>query len=177
MSLREKIILAAAGIAVLFGIYEFGLKNIFQKKQGSSQEIKSQTETDQNLLILTDQISASVSSVNLDKKEILIISKSREKIKKDPFISFNQMEAIEKKDIEDKKPEEDISFETLFKYLGYIEIGSLKIAVINNLEYKKNEQIENSGYILKDISPSRVILSDKIREIEIFNEETKTRVK
>jgi hypothetical protein len=176
MSLREKIILFIAGLAVIWGAYELGIKNILQKNSVPSEKKKTQTELEQDLSLFTRQISDQVSSVNLNKKEILIISKSREKVKKDPFISFYEMESIENKGELDKKTPGAPAVQSLYKYLGYIEINNNKMAVINNLEYTENEQIEGSRYILKKISPLKVVLSDGSKSIEIFNEETKTRV-
>jgi hypothetical protein len=49
----------------------------------------------------------------------------------------------------------------------------MKIAVINNIEYKKNERIENTRFRVKDISPSKVILSNGVKNFEIFNEDIK----
>jgi tRNA U34 5-carboxymethylaminomethyl modifying enzyme MnmG/GidA len=174
MSLREKIIVAVAGLALIWGIYEVGIKSILDnKKPGDKQKI-TEAELKQDLSVFTEEISQKVSSVNLNQKELFIISKSSEKFKKDPFISYADMETIknrDKTDLSESSGNEPV--QSLFKYLGYIEISDMKIAVINNIEYKKNERIENTRFRVKDISPSKVILSNGVKNFEIFNEDIK----
>ncbi|MDY0131574.1 MAG: hypothetical protein RBR53_02790 [Desulforegulaceae bacterium] len=179
MSAREKIILIFAGIALLWGIFEIGSTYIWNKDSKSPGTLKSRAEIDQDISTLTANISAQVSSADLSAKEKLIISKGNQSLDKDPFINFKELESMNTKGTTKagNKGEGVIPELTSYKYLGYIKINELEIAVINNLDYLKNEQIEGSKYKLKEISPSSVILSDGLTSVEIFNEETKSGLK
>ncbi len=46
-------------------------------------------------------------------------------------------------------------------YSGYVDSGKKKLAVINGLEYRVGEQLEMEGYILKGITPSKVLIVNK----------------
>ena len=54
-------------------------------------------------------------------------------------------------------------------YSGYIDVGKKKMAVINGLEYSVGEQLEAGNYVLKKITASRVLISnrDTASELEI----------
>jgi hypothetical protein len=46
-------------------------------------------------------------------------------------------------------------------YSGYVDSGRNKMAIINGLEYRVGEQLELEGYVLKQITPSRVLIFNK----------------
>ncbi|MCX5849003.1 MAG: hypothetical protein NTW65_06100 [Deltaproteobacteria bacterium] len=46
-------------------------------------------------------------------------------------------------------------------YSGYVDSGGNKMAVLNGLEYRAGEKLEMEGYILKQITPSKVLIFDK----------------
>lgn len=52
-------------------------------------------------------------------------------------------------------------------YSGYVDSGKKKLAVINGLEYRIGEQLEMEGYVLKSITPLKVILLNKNSGSEI----------
>jgi len=58
-------------------------------------------------------------------------------------------------------------------YSGYVDSGKKKLAVINGFEYRIGEQLEMEGYVLKGITPLKVILFNKNTgsEIEITIQE------
>ncbi|MGM0418465.1 MAG: hypothetical protein ACQEQS_07070 [Thermodesulfobacteriota bacterium] len=174
MSLREKIILVIAGLSLIWGIWELGIKNMTGDNTSVSQVPETDSQIEQELTKFTTETAQKVASVNLSSKEKFIISKSTEKWNKDPFISFSQLETIKNRGQSEK--DEGPSPEALFTYLGYIQINQTRLAVINDVEYKINEKIEDTRYILKEILPAYVTLSDGSKNIVIYNEETKTKV-
>jgi hypothetical protein len=46
-------------------------------------------------------------------------------------------------------------------YSGYVDSGKNKTAVINGFEYRIGEQLEIEGYVLKQITPSSVLIFNK----------------
>ena len=135
---------------------------------------ETDSQVEQELTNFTAETAQKVASVNLSSKETFIILKSNEKWNKDPFISFSQLERIKNRG--QSENDEGPTPETLFRYLGFIEINNTRLAVINELEYRINEKIEDTRYVLKEIFPSYVTLSNGSKNIVIYNEETKTKV-
>lgn len=43
-------------------------------------------------------------------------------------------------------------------YSGYVDAGRKKMAVINGWEYEAGESLEIEGYVLKSVTPSRVLI-------------------
>jgi hypothetical protein len=46
-------------------------------------------------------------------------------------------------------------------YSGYVDSGKNKMAVINGFEYRIGEELEIEGYVLKQITPSKVLIFNK----------------
>ena len=46
-------------------------------------------------------------------------------------------------------------------YSGYVDSGKNKMAIINGLEYRLGEELELEGYVLKQITPSSVLIFNK----------------
>ena len=46
-------------------------------------------------------------------------------------------------------------------YSGYVDSGENKMAIINGFEYRIGEQLEIEGYVLKQITPSNVLIFNK----------------
>ena len=44
------------------------------------------------------------------------------------------------------------------RYTGYVEMGNVRLAIINGNEYETGDRLEQGGYIVKSISPTRVML-------------------
>ncbi|MDD5712014.1 MAG: hypothetical protein PHY31_04555 [Smithellaceae bacterium] len=47
-----------------------------------------------------------------------------------------------------------------FTYSGYLERGDRKIAIINGNEYRSGEALVEKGYVLKSITPGRVVIEN-----------------
>ena len=43
-------------------------------------------------------------------------------------------------------------------YTGYMEMGDIKFAIINGLEYVAGDRLEKGDYIVSSITPSRVVI-------------------
>jgi hypothetical protein len=49
-------------------------------------------------------------------------------------------------------PDLDIS------YTGFMQMGDIKFAIINGVEYATGDRLEQGDYILRSITPSRVVI-------------------
>jgi hypothetical protein len=57
-----------------------------------------------------------------------------------------------------------------FDYTGYLEFSDRKVAIINGIEYFSGDVLETpgySGYILRAISPGKVVIENKADKIKI----------
>ncbi len=48
-----------------------------------------------------------------------------------------------------------------FAYNGFVQRGNRRVAVINNREYMAGDQLEEKGFFVEKISPSKVIIKNK----------------
>lgn len=48
-----------------------------------------------------------------------------------------------------------------FAYSGYVSLGKIRIAVINDSEYKAGEPVDDTGYVVTSITPSMVVLKGR----------------
>lgn len=46
-------------------------------------------------------------------------------------------------------------------YSGYVDTGRKKMAIINGWEYEAGESLETEGYVLKSVTPSRVLIVNR----------------
>lgn len=72
---------------------------------------------------------------------------------------------------DDAKTKDDSSAKII--YSGYVDVGKKKMAVINGLEYSVGEPLEIGGYVLKKITATKVVVSNKNTgsELEIVIQE------
>lgn len=45
-----------------------------------------------------------------------------------------------------------------FVYSGYLEMGRIRMAVINGIEYRAGDELEDADYMVIDIKPEKVLL-------------------
>jgi hypothetical protein len=53
-------------------------------------------------------------------------------------------------------------------YSGYVDTGRKKMAIINGWEYEAGEELDVEGYVLKSVSPSRVLITNSNTGGEIY---------
>jgi hypothetical protein len=146
---REIIILVIAALFILYAGYEYLIAGPASKK------VKTSTE-----------------SVNINTS-ITGITKDLGKDKITDFYAYviRRMEADWSKNPFWKKDiyKEWVNREGVVKsgvlakiiYSGYVDSGKNKMAVINGLEYRLGEELELEGYVLKQITPSSVLIFNK----------------
>ena len=146
---REIIILVLAGLAVLYGVYEYFLADrLFGKKEQTSVESQT-TET------LTGSIADELNKSKLSDSENYIIKQAGVDWGNSPFLNRDLYRAWAAKD--------GAAAASALKiiYSGYVDSGKSRMAIINNVEYRMNEELMEEGYVLKQITPSKVTIYDK----------------
>lgn len=145
---RRNIIVVVAVLAVLYGL--FGLATASRIKKGGPAGAKAPAE----LQAFISQISADLGGGGFDS---YVVSRAERPLGRNPF--FRKGTKVSGK-VSGRTPD------PAFSYKGYIEAGGRGLAVINNAEYKAGEQLEQEGFFLKEISPSRVVIENRPAKTE-----------
>lgn len=135
-------------LAVLYGIYEVIFAAPARKKAAKVQTEVSAVNT---AVITTALLNNSVNSTNA-----FIIGKAESNWRKDPFLERSSYKewAIRESSANASKTAKII-------YSGYVDAGKKKMAIINGVEYSVGEKLEMEGYILKNITPSKVRIENR----------------
>jgi hypothetical protein len=146
---REIIILVIAALFILYAGYEYLIAGPASKK------VKTSTES-VNINTSISEITKDLGKDKITDFDAYVIRRMEADWGKNPFW---------KKDLY----KEWVNREGVAKggvlakiiYSGYVDSGRNKMAVINGLEYRIGEQLELEGYVLKQITPSRVLIFNK----------------
>lgn len=147
---REIIILVIAALFILYAGYEYLIAGPASKK------VKTSTES-VNINTSISEMTKDLGKDKITDFDAYVIRRMEADWGKNPFW---------KKDLY----KEWVNREGVAKgngvlakiiYSGYVDSGRNKMAVINGLEYRIGEQLELEGYVLKQITPSRVLIFNK----------------
>lgn len=139
MTIREKIVLLAASAAILYGAFEVFLNPGTRSEGGESRE--------EPLAVFINRVSMESGAGRLSPAEIQTIRQAEQGWRnpfKTPFL-----------------PPPD--FERLPVYSGFVEMGGRKLAVVDGREYGVGENLEQSGYEVKEIAPDRILIGGEGR--------------
>jgi hypothetical protein len=149
---REMIILAVMVIVVIVGAYNF----LTTKKKGAPVDLAQKTSD------LRTFVTGLTTGIGAEKDATaLIFSRAEKEWTQDPFLDSQSQKAWAKTrvaaqtvaGIGDKKIE--------FVYSGYLGSGKRTMAVINGVEYKEGEALDISGFVLRSVSPARVVIENR----------------
>ncbi len=150
MEKREKIILILAGLALLYGVFDYFILS-------PDKNAVMQSETESKFTDFLENINATLASLEiLEQKKTnadYLISMIESEWKNDPFslIKRNQKTEIDKETAD-------------LMYSGFIRLGNKMLAVIDGMEYTIGENIKDSGYKIIQISSKNVILINKLNK-------------
>ena len=143
---REIIILVVAGLFVLYAVYAYLIAPRAGKQvKTSADSVKiegfiSETTNDVSKNKLSDFDKYVVKRAGID-------SGNNPFLKKDLYMAWAEKESG--------------GSAAKMIYSGYVESAKNKMAVINGFEYRTGEKLAEEGYILKQITPSTVLIFDK----------------
>ena len=154
---RQIAILVVTALVVLYAVYELliagsmGGKN---KTAAKPVEIGSFVNTIHNEL-------AKTKAAGFD---IYIAARAESEWGKSPF-----WEKASYREFVGKETKETSGVETAkIIYSGYVEAGRKRVAIINGWEYEAGESLDIKGYLLKSISPSRVLIVNRNTFTEFY---------
>ena len=146
---REIIILALAGLAVLYGVYEYFIAD---RLTGKKEQTSIESQTTETLI---SSITEDLNKGKLSDSENYIIKQAGVDWGNSPFLSRDLYRTWLAKD--------GATAASALKiiYSGYVDSGKSRMAIINNVEYRMNEELMEEGYVLKQITPSKITIYDK----------------
>jgi len=143
MTKREKIILSLAGIALLYGLYHFIFATPPRESNSNGERI--------NFSPLKTQLINSLSKINLTPEEKRMYYLLKLKEIRDPFW-------YELKEAKVQAPSNNEVSSAVFKFTGYLFLGSKRFAIINGREYAEGEPLEESGFSLLKVSRDYIMI-------------------
>lgn len=140
MSIREKIILVLASASLLYGAYE-----VFWNPRAV--EFREGTADGEPLSGFINRISGESTADRLSPAEKEIIRMATQ-----PW-----------PDRFDSPRLPPPAFEQLPVFSGFIRMGGRAMAIIDGREYAEGERLEESGYLVQEIEPNRIIIGGEGR--------------
>jgi hypothetical protein len=157
---RQIIILVIAALFVLYAVYEYLIAGPAGKK------VETGTNTAE-INTFVSELTINLIKDNLAAVDAYIVGRAEADWQKNPFWERGSYKAWAAR--------EGAAGGSAAKiiYSGYVDSGNKKMAVINGLEYRIGEQLEMEGYVLKNITPSKVLIVNKNtgNEVEVSIQE------
>jgi hypothetical protein len=148
MNKREKIILSAMLVVLLYAAYSFLSMRSSQKTDVAGEKELASVKA------LSTQVAEDLKKDLLTDTDRCILGRAEAEWATDPFLEKKLSSTPESARGAGGAQGGDLL------YSGYLEAGKKRLAVINGMEYQVGEQLEAGGYVLKSIDPERVILED-----------------
>ena len=149
---REIIILVIAALFILYAGYEYLIAGPASKK------VKTSTES-VNINTSSTGITKDLGKDKITDFDAYVIRRMEADWGKNPFWKkdlykeWGNREGVAKSGVLAK-----------IIYSGYVDSGKNKMAVINGFEYRIGDELEIEGYVLKQISPSKILIVNKYTE-------------
>jgi hypothetical protein len=150
MSNREKIIVVAAVLALIYGVYVVFLEPGAQQPKFTTSKDKLE---DLNAFITKV---AAATKEGLSEKDSYIIKQAENPWIKDPMVRLRKPEVAEE---ETEQAREETGPGDKIQYTGYLEMGTMRLAIINGNEYSTGDRLEDGSYVVRSIAPNQVVLA------------------
>jgi hypothetical protein len=148
---RQIIIMILLFIVVLYGAYEYLI---------AAPAKKSAINVNNDAMQINSFVTGLTNELTKDSAtgvDLYIISKAESEWKRNPFIEKSAYREYSAKEAAAGGKGSGVKI----IYSGFVDAGNKKMAVINGVEYSVGEQLELEGYVLKNITPSKVVLYNK----------------
>jgi hypothetical protein len=147
VSKREKVIVILMIVAIAYGIYDFFLASPSKPIETFDAAMELE-ELDK----LRSHVTGELAKEKISGTEDYVITQAERDWQKDPFLQMK---------VPQVKPSikaEAMRVAVDFKYSGFVELGAKRTAVINGMEYQTGDELDPGGYMLREISPKRVVI-------------------
>ena len=89
----------------------------------------------------------------LSNSQAYVLKKAAAKWQRDPLVQIEPQPAVEKE--ETSQP----VLTTKMTYTGFLRMGDKRLAIINGMEYEAGDILEPDGFIVRSISPRRIVIA------------------
>lgn len=152
---RQMIILGIMGIVVLYAAVDF----LTPKKSPSTADRAQKTA---ELTTFVTDLTVNLGRDQTKNLNALIFSRAEKEWTQNPFLDAKSYKAWSAARAPVKKEEGGAAVpKSEFVYSGYIETGLKRMAIINGIEYAEGENLDVKGYMLKSVSPSKVVIENR----------------
>lgn len=154
MTTREKIIIGLMCLAIFYGAWEL----IGNRKQTNTTVLQNENPVEQARILISD-LSQKVISEKVPDEYQQIINQAGENWSKDPFLLENEALKSQKEAEKVDAPENNVKSRPTFRYSGFLQVGNVKLAIINALEYAVGESLNVDDFYVKSISSQSVVIA------------------
>ncbi len=161
MNEREKKIVILMAIVVVIAVIYF----VLEWSSSGEAKPKAQEKGLVGLLAFVSETKKSVDEIKVSEAGQQVIKVTAKAWLKDPFLQNVTAEELGSSDL----VSESIS-SSEFVYSGFLQLGSMKMAVIDGMEYEVGDEVEDQGMIVVEIHPDRIVLEDI--SMESFSDES-----
>jgi len=148
------IILGVVAVVILYAVFDF----VSPKKKDTGIDVVRNTA---ELNTFVTELAGSLEKETTKNLGTIIFSRAENEWTRDPFLDGKAFKAwTDSKTIKAKMDESPVQ-KVEFIYSGYLEVGKKRMAIINGIEYNEGEVLDVKGYMLKSVSPSRVLIENR----------------
>lgn len=147
------IILGVMAVVILYFAFDY----LAPKKKIPGVDMTQKTAELQTFVADLTTGSGKDSSKNLGT---LIFSRAEREWTQDPFLDSRAYKSWTQAKAADKEPVVAAP-KIEFVYSGYLEVDRKRMAIINGMEYREGDGLDTKGYVLKSVSPSRVVIENR----------------
>lgn len=145
---RQMIILAVAGVFALYAAYELLLAGPSNK---NTQPVAAASDN----ASFTDALRSDIMSNKITAADTYVAEIAETQWGRNPFWDATSYREFVGKAATDVKAGPSIV------YSGYVDTGQKKMAIINGWEYEAGQPLDVEGYLLKKVTPSRVLIVNR----------------
>lgn len=161
MAKRETILVIAMILGVVYGAWELFLADRVAQHRGKPPP----TAVQPDLTAFVTETAAKILPTDAEKGLEFAMALATDDGFGSPFLDsvpelFDSRQDIraEQEEIpEETKPPEAVFAEDMI-YSGFLELGTMRFAIINGIEYQAGETIESEDFELAEIQPNRVVM-------------------
>ncbi len=152
---RQIIILAIMAIAILYAAYDLFVA------QPAAKKAKMEAAKPAEVEIFVSEANDDALKNKLAAADAYIISKAEAQWEKNPF-----WERAEYREFAGSESAGGLAGKII--YSGFIDAGRKSMAIINGFEYGPGDALELEGYVLRSITPSRILIVNSNTGSELF---------
>jgi hypothetical protein len=153
MTPREKIIVGVMCLTLAYGAYE-----LVGGRTPKRTDAAPARNTPEELRTFVTDMSQKLMTEKVIDEHRHLIRQAAAGWNKDPFIASSlPLKSKLAPDIVEKSPAEPRQRMEIV-YTGFMDMGGVRMAIINGMEYTTGEALDIKGYYVKTISPRHVIL-------------------